>query len=239
MSAGAVEWFTTLPMDTSSKWTVTVSGKSAHGVKASKVCEEVAKMMNIPTKRIIECLNAPKAPTAAAAPATPATPRTGGGRRLADEHTDTFTGVVAVDGRSTVLTSKIATLSTTDSAKLVTNVAALLPGYTVNALTYAAVANTGVVNWTGGVGPKFAEATTSTAKFTFAVDNTAGEVACVALKAKTQSEYKTNNNFKPTAMQVFLGTDNDNVTVPSAKVKAMGTDGKAVTSITISGLDKG
>lgn len=88
-------------------------------------------------------------------------------------------------------------------------------------------------------GPKFDDATTSTATFSFTVDNAAGEVACVALKEETQSAYKTNNNLKPTAEQVFLGTDNNNADVPSAKVNSSDEAGVMATKITIDGLAKG
>lgn len=69
-------------------------------------------------------------------------------------------------------------------------------------------------------GPAYSEATTSTAKFTFTLDNYEGEVACVALKEETQSTYSSNNNLKPTAEQVYLGLDSNNKDVPHVRVKS-------------------
>jgi len=73
-------------------------------------------------------------------------------------------------------------------------------------------------------------------------DNDHGEVACVVLT--NNAAYATNNNLKPTATQVYLGLDANNVAgVNSKRVNASSTDTAGTVtkadSMTIDGLAKG
>lgn len=79
---------------------------------------------------------------------------------------------------------------------------------------YAAAQPT--VTWT--TAPALKSETHAAVTITFVSDNNNGEVACVVLGEKTHSEYSDNNLYKPTAEQVYLGVDANNVAGASAKV---------------------
>jgi len=100
----------------------------------------------------------------------------------------------------------------------------------------AYVASQQSVNWT--TAPAIKSTTDTSATISFGTDNAYGEVACVLVNEKTNSEYESNNNFKPSYEQVYLGLDSDNEAAPSAKKINSSTDNTAATEITLDGLVK-
>lgn len=73
----------------------------------------------------------------------------------------------------------------------------------------------------------------------FAVDYTAGEVCCIVLNEKSQTEYESNNLYKPSSEQIYLGVDVNNAQALSSKCIDAETDSGAATEITLDGLEAG
>jgi len=70
-------------------------------------------------------------------------------------------------------------------------------------------------------------------------NNANGELACVVLNEKSQSEYETNDAYKPSAQQVYLGVDVNNQNAVGSKRAPASVSGTAATSLTIDGLSAG
>lgn len=163
-------------------------------------------------------------------------------RRLqTSTHDYTWTAVLIADRSSaSPLTSDIASISSASEVSLKADIKTQLgSNFTVGDYLPSAYAPTQQsVNWT--TSPAVASKTSSSVTISFGTDNNYGEVACVVLDARSQSEYETNNNYKPSYEQVFLGLDANRDAANSAKkIDSADDAGTAMTEITLDGLEKG
>lgn len=77
-------------------------------------------------------------------------------------------------------------------------------GYQNTAYTVSQVG----VSW--ATEPSLKEESTTTVTLNLQSNNANGEIACVILNEKSHNEYTTNNEYKPSAEQIYLGLDANN-----------------------------
>lgn len=110
----------------------------------------------------------------------------------------TYEGVLVADRSKAIpTTASLATLDSGSQATLTTELNTVF-GVNFNIGTYTPAAysvSNASPSWT--TAPSVASKTESSVTFSLQSSDAAGRVACVILNEKSQTEYETNNNYKP------------------------------------------
>jgi len=220
VSAGSVDYFVTTARDANYNWEVSAQGSSQTGITTDVVRDIVSYAQGVNPKRNINLAEAYTPPAA---------------RRLQTNHAYVWSGTLIADiAAESPTTQTLSTLGSDDSTFVSSEMSTVLgANFVVSPYTNSAYAPAQqTVSWSSS--PALGDKTHDSVTINFTSDNANGQVACAVYNTRSQSEYETNNEYKPSAEQVFLGLDSDN---DSAVVyDVLSAD---LTSMTLPNLSKG